>query len=148
MDNLNNPPKNNSLIGKPRTNSGRAPSNDSNKKSEGDLMSATISNDKRQTFIDLIAKFCDKCGTSYTLDNVRIVKDTEFSSIIHFACFNCKSNHIATFFKPMGMSSRAPINTDLTVDEISKFSSLGRVSTEEVLDLYNEFENYQDKKED
>ena len=101
----------------------------------------SIEKDQRQIFINLIAKFCDKCGTPYTPDNVRIVKDTEFSSIIHFACFSCKSNHIATFFKPMGMSSRAPINTDLSVDEISEFTRKGKVSSEEILDLYNELTN-------
>ena len=47
--------------------------------------------DDRQFFIDAIAKFCDKCGTPYTINDIRVVRDTNFSSIIHFSCSNCKS---------------------------------------------------------
>jgi len=93
--------------------------------------------DKRKMYIDLIAKYCDKCGTPYTSSNLRVVKDSEFSSIIHFTCANCKSNHIASFFKPMGVSSRTPVNTDITAKEIGKFAQKGRVSSEEILELYN-----------
>lgn len=93
-------------------------------------------NDK-QFFIDTVARFCDKCGTSYTTNDVRIVKDSNFSSIIHFSCPNCKSNHIATFVKPMGMTSRVPINSDLQVDEVTEFAQKEGISSDEVLDLYN-----------
>jgi len=98
---------------------------------------ASANTDKRKMYIDLIAKYCDKCGTPYTLSNLRVVKDSEFSSIIHFTCANCKSNHIASFFKPMGVSSRTPVNTDITAKEIGKFAEKGKVSSEEILDLYN-----------
>ncbi|GAB4157350.1 MAG: hypothetical protein Fur003_1070 [Candidatus Dojkabacteria bacterium] len=95
----------------------------------------------KQFFIDTVARFCDKCGTSYTINDVRIVKDTNFSSIIHFSCPNCKSNHIATFVKPMGMTSRVPINSDLQVDEITQFAQREGISSDEVLDLYNLLES-------
>lgn len=91
---------------------------------------------KKKFYIETIAKFCDKCGTGYTPENVNVVQESNFSSIIHFSCFNCKSNHIATYVKPMGMSSRVPVNTDLTVQEISKFAKKQGVSTNEVLDIY------------
>lgn len=107
-------------------------------KSDSTASKTNSSVDKRQTFINLIAKYCDKCGTPYTIDNVRIVKESEFSSIIHFGCSNCKSNHVATFFKPMGLSSRSPINTDLTVDEVGEYARKGKVMADEILDLYNE----------
>jgi hypothetical protein len=93
--------------------------------------------DKRKMYLELIAKFCDKCGTPYSSDNLKVVKDSEFSSIIHFTCANCKSNHIASFFKPMGVSSRTPVNTDITAKEIGKFAEKGKVTSEEILDLYN-----------
>jgi len=93
-------------------------------------------NDRKQFFIDVIAKFCDKCGTPYSVSNLEIIQDNNISSIIHFSCTNCKSNHIATFIKPMGVSNRMPINTDLDITEIGKFASKGETSLEEVLDIY------------
>ncbi len=93
-------------------------------------------NDKKQFFIDTIAKFCDKCGHPYSIEDLEIIQDTDISSIIHFSCPNCKSNHIATYFKPIGISNRMPINTDLDVEEISKFASMRETSVEEILDLY------------
>lgn len=85
-------------------------------------------NNRKQFFIDIIAKFCDKCGTPYSASDLEIIQDNNISSIIHFSCTNCKSNHIATFIKPMGVSNRMPINTDLDVDEIGKFASRGNFS--------------------
>src|SRR5690606_3250896 len=93
-------------------------------------------NEKKQFFIDIIAKFCDKCGTPYTESNLEIIQDNNISSIIHFSCSNCKSNHIATFIKPMGISNRMPINTDLDIEEIGKFASKQETSLEEILDIY------------
>jgi hypothetical protein len=93
-------------------------------------------NQRKQFFIDIIAKFCDKCGTPYSGSNLEIIQDTNISSIIHFSCTNCKSNHIATFIKPMGISNRMPINTDLDVEEIGRFASMKETSLEEILDIY------------
>jgi hypothetical protein len=95
---------------------------------------------KKKFYIETIAKFCDKCGSQYTTDNVKVVQESNFSSIIHFSCSNCKSNHIATYVKPMGISSRVPVNTDLTIDEISKFAQFEGISSNEVLDIYEYLE--------
>jgi hypothetical protein len=91
---------------------------------------------QKQYFIDTIAKFCDKCGNPYSIEDLEIIQETPISSIIHFACSNCKASHIATFVKPIGVSNRVPVNTDLKVEEIKKFASREETSTEEILDLY------------
>jgi hypothetical protein len=93
-------------------------------------------NNQKQFFIDTIAKFCDKCGSAYSVDDLEIIQDTPISSIIHFSCSNCKASHIATFFKPMGISNRTPVNTDLEVEEIKKFAKREETSPEEILKLY------------
>ena len=93
-------------------------------------------NQKKQFFIETIARFCDKCGLPYSENDLEIIQDTNISSIIHFSCANCKSNHIATYIKPVGVSNRMPINTDLEVEEIGKFASRSETSVEEILDLY------------
>jgi hypothetical protein len=91
---------------------------------------------QKQYFIDTIAKFCDKCGNPYSIEDLEIIQETPISSIIHFACSNCKASHIATFVKPIGVSNRVPVNTDLKVEEIKRFASREETSTEEILDLY------------
>ena len=93
-------------------------------------------NEQKQYFIDAIAKFCDKCGTAYSIDDLEIISETPISSIIHFSCKNCKASHIATFLKPMGISNRMPVNTDLSIEEIKKFANREEISTDEILDIY------------
>ena len=92
--------------------------------------------DKKQFFLDSVAKFCDKCGTPYLPEDVNIIQNTGVSAIIHFSCHNCKSKNIATFVSPLGISNRMPVNTDLTVKEIQKFASRREVSLEDILDIY------------
>ena len=91
---------------------------------------------QKQFFIDSVAKFCDKCSTAYTTDDVNILQNTNLATIIHFTCNNCKTEHIATFMKGIGISQKVPMNTDLTAKEVNKFSQMGKISLQEVLNLY------------
>lgn len=111
--------------------------NKTNNSSDNKNLNNPAVESRKKYFIDTVAKFCDRCGTEYVTDDVHIVQESNFSSIIHFSCGNCKSNHIATFIKPMGMSSRVPVNSDLGVSEIGQFARLARVSSDEVLDLFS-----------
>jgi len=92
--------------------------------------------DKKQFFLDSVAKFCDKCGTLYLPEDVNIIQNTGVSAIIHFSCHSCKSKNIATFVSPLGISNRVPVNTDLTVGEIKKFVNRNEVSLEDILEVY------------
>ncbi|MCD4756030.1 hypothetical protein K8R20_00190 [bacterium] len=92
--------------------------------------------EQKQYFIETIAKFCDKCGNAYSINDLEIIQETPISSIIHFSCKNCKASHIATFLKPMGISNRMPVNTDVGIEEIRRVMSKGGVTTDEVLDIY------------
>ncbi len=96
---------------------------------------------RKQFIIETIAKFCDKCGTPYTVDDVNIVQNTGISTIIHFSCHNCKSKHIANFLSPLGMTQGTPINTDLDISEIGRFMSIGGIDTQEILDVYEKLED-------
>lgn len=92
--------------------------------------------EEKQFFIDSISRFCDKCGTAYTPDDVNIVQNTGATTIIHFSCSNCKARHIATFVRTLGLSQRVPLNTDLGVDEIKTFSEMEEISLQEILNMY------------
>lgn len=92
---------------------------------------------KKEYFLDNVSQYCDRCGTEYSLEDVHIVQETSSSTIIHFSCSNCLSNHIANFIPSIGTVSRMPINTDLTADEIIGFIKSRKVSTDDVLDVYD-----------
>lgn len=92
--------------------------------------------EKKEFFLDSVAKFCDKCGTAYSTDDVNIIQNTGVSVIIHFSCHNCKSRNIATYVPPLGMSNRVPVNADLDVGEIKEFANKKEVSLDEILKVY------------
>ena len=98
----------------------------------------TLTLQRKQFFIESVARFCDKCGTPYTVDDLNIVQNTGASTIIHFSCHNCKSKHIATLVSPLGVTQRVPVNTDLEESEMQKFLSQNSFSSQDVLDVYEE----------
>jgi len=101
---------------------------------------------RKSFFINAVAKFCDKCGSPYSPSDLEILQDSKSSSIIHFTCTSCKSEHVATFVKSMGIASRININTDLNSKEIAKFASLGNTSPSEILEVYTFLKKNQEVK--
>lgn len=100
-----------------------------------------VSDKKKKFFIEHIAKFCDKCGTEYKTDNIEILQKSDYSTIIHFFCANCKASQMATFIQPLGISSRMPVNTDLDLKEIQKVVKRPAVSSDEVIDVHEFLED-------
>jgi len=96
---------------------------------------------QKKFFIEKIAKFCDKCGSPYHLDDVQIIQEKSSSTIIHFSCRNCKSSNVANLVSPMGFTTRIPMNSDLTVDEFSKFASGETISLDDILEVHVCFED-------
>ena len=92
--------------------------------------------DRKKFFIENVAKYCDKCGKAYEVDDVEILQQNDYSVIIHFGCSNCKARHLATFIKPLGITSRVPVNTDLSIEELSKFAGKRSVSSNDELDVH------------
>ncbi len=96
---------------------------------------------KKQFFIDSVAKFCDKCGTPYTVDDLNIVQSTGAGTIIHFSCQNCKSKHVASLVMPLGLSQRMPVNMDLDSSEMEKFMSQKELTKQNILEAYEELKD-------
>jgi hypothetical protein len=92
--------------------------------------------EKKLFLLENIAKFCDKCGTKYTTDDINVMFENQMSSIVAFSCTKCKASHVANFTLPMGIASRVPVNSDLAMDELQAFSNMGKVTVDEVLNLY------------
>lgn len=91
---------------------------------------------KKQFYLEKISGFCDKCGTRYTEQNITIVSDDGTQAIIHFKCHDCLSEHFANYIENIGSSSKMPIVSDMQSDEVVKFLSLGAVSADDVIKIY------------
>lgn len=91
---------------------------------------------QKSFFIENIARYCDKCGKAYDINDVEILQSNDYSTIIHFSCKNCKARHLATFVRQLGVSSRMPVNTDLSIEEIGKFAGSRGVTSNDVLDVH------------
>ncbi len=90
----------------------------------------------KKAFFEHVAKFCDKCGRPYDEKDLDILQQNEYSVVIHFNCPNCKARHLATFIKPLGITSRILVNTDLSTDELSKFAGRRSISSDDLLDVH------------
>jgi len=84
----------------------------------------------------VLAKFCDECGTQYAKEDIRIVQRDNNAILLHLSCKSCGKTHLATIVKPLGITNRMPINTDLQSSEIKKFAGKRSVSSDDVLDAY------------
>lgn len=93
-------------------------------------------NSRKRPFYEHVARFCDKCGRPYSDRDVDILQQDEYSVVIHFNCPNCKARHLATFIKPLGITSRILVNTDLTIEELPKFAGKGEISPDDLLDVH------------
>jgi hypothetical protein len=113
---------------------------DTNNKNPEDVDSLFDSNSPDETkdyFLESIAKFCDRCGTSFNRESVNIVKRAAGQVLLHIKCAKCSASYLASFIRQMGISSRTPFQTDLTIDELKVFSSFDAVSSNEVLDVHD-----------
>ncbi len=95
---------------------------------------------KRDLHLENVAKYCDKCGAPYDLENLQIVQESSSSIVMHFFCEVCKSENIASFFSPVGLTTKIPINCDLDINELKYFSSIEVVSLDDVLEVYTSLE--------
>jgi hypothetical protein len=95
---------------------------------------------QQKFFLEHVAKFCDKCGKAYHLDDIQIIQEKKSSMIIHFSCRYCKSSNIANLVPPIGLTTRIPINSDLSLNEFSKFTSKEMISLDDILDVHLKLE--------
>lgn len=92
--------------------------------------------EQQKFFLEHVAKFCDKCGRPYNLNDIQIIQEKESSVIIHFSCKYCKSSNIANLVPPMGLTTRIPINSDLSLNEFSTFTSQDTISLDDILEVH------------
>jgi len=97
-----------------------------------------------KSLLAVAPKHCDNCGSKYTEDNFKIVRNSPASTVLHLKCNNCNSSYMINVMNPLsGMigSQRTPVNIDLqTGQEIQEFAGKDAVSTDEAIDTYNDLD--------
>lgn len=88
----------------------------------------------------IIPNYCDKCGTKYEKTDFEIVTQDMNGLTCRLDCKHCHNSYIMHINNPVeGMlaAKRAALKTDITTDEMRKFSSVDTIDNEEVLDAIN-----------
>lgn len=102
-----------------------------------DIQNKPQKNNKLHKMVrDLLSKFCDECGSVYQDDDVKIIQKDNSAIMVHLSCKNCGKTHLASIVKPLGITNRMPIKTDLLPTEINKFAGKKGISADDVLDIY------------
>jgi len=106
------------------------------------IQNKTTNKRKRKKFcIDNVSKFCDKCGTSYNLEDVQVIQEAGTSLVVHFHCHKCKSENVASFLSPTGLTTKIPVYCDLNLKELKTFVSEDVISLDDVLELHVNLED-------
>lgn len=94
--------------------------------------------DIRFSYLEKISKFCDKCGSPYSIEDLQVIKKTKSVTIIHFTCSVCKASkfvQVANMHKPEVIQQMA--ETDLKTSELPSFVLKRPVSLNDVIDIYS-----------
>lgn len=97
-----------------------------------------------QQYQNFMSAFCDKCGKPYRKKDINVLQKQENTVVFHLACSYCFTNNFFYIVKPLGISNRMEIRTDLDADEIRVFTSYNAVSTNDIIDVHQQMEEIQD----
>jgi hypothetical protein len=80
--------------------------------------------------------YCPLCNAHFSLASAKVLEERDDAHLVHIQCQKCSSFIVALVLaNAMGVSTVGLI-TDLTSDDVSKFTSTARISANEVIDLY------------
>ena len=82
---------------------------------------------------------CPVCNSKNFPGQIRVLSEQESGHLLHIKCRKCQSNVLVLVtFGPQGVAS-AGVLTDLTGDEVVKFSQGHEITTDEILELHQLF---------
>jgi len=97
-------------------------------------------NNKGQFSLKLIQK-CPVCSHDYLEGKIQILEEADSSFLAYLTCGHCQSSIIVRVMTlPHGMVGNA-ILTDLSSDEVGKFTEAEVISSDEVLTVHQEISN-------
>ena len=88
-----------------------------------------------------LIKQCPVCSTKYVSRKVQIIDYAESGVLLHFSCPTCFSSLLANVTEmPFGLVGSAML-TDLQAEEVLKFKNKEKVTSDDVLDVYERLES-------
>lgn len=80
---------------------------------------------------------CPVCETTFRSEDVTTVRETEEITLLHASCHKCQSSVMVGIVGPdLGVATSIGMLTDLTKEDIERFSSTDKVSVDDVLDFH------------
>jgi hypothetical protein len=79
---------------------------------------------------------CPFCSAEYDLEGAKIIGEEEDSTMIYVTCSECESSIVAIVaMSGLGIISLGLV-TDMTAEDTKRFSGAQRVSSDELLSIY------------
>lgn len=110
-----------------------------------------------KNIMEVAPKHCENCGHKYAEGDFKIMKNTNFNTLLHLKCSQCGSTYMLNVMNPVqGMigASRMPVNLDISDSiEMAKFAGQTPVENDDAIDVYDltdvdNFDNFLQELED
>ncbi len=93
-----------------------------------------------QQISQVMPHFCDKCGNRHDPSDLEIVFNSNSKAVCKLNCKNCGNSYMIHVNSPaegMVAAKRAEFKSEITVQEINKFSNVPEIGSNEILDVFD-----------
>lgn len=79
--------------------------------------------------------FCNICGAKRSVEDIKIIKRTSDSIVMHISCETCKNSHFIHFNYNSSAFTMQQYSTDLLPEEVSTLGE-SAISTDDIIDAH------------
>lgn len=84
---------------------------------------------------------CPLCNKRYNPQEIKIIDKKEGLVVLYFVCLHCKSAIVSSISAGVLGIMAVSMITDLTAAEVDMMKSEYKISTDDILEIYNSFKN-------
>jgi hypothetical protein len=89
----------------------------------------------------IVPNFCDRCGAKHSQSDFEIVSQDIEKVMCKLSCYSCGNTYIIHVNTPIDGSGifsarRASFPSEITTEEIRKFSNVESINNDEILDVF------------
>jgi hypothetical protein len=88
----------------------------------------------------IMPHFCDKCGEKHDTSDLEIVFNSSSKAMCKLNCKECGNTYMIHVNSPVdGMlaAKRAQYKSEITANEISKFSNVNNIESNEIIEVFD-----------
>ena len=93
-----------------------------------------------QHISSIMPQYCDKCGARHDNKDLEIVFNSNSKAVCKLNCPNCGNSYMIHVNSPaegMVAAKRSEYKSEITAQEITKFSNIKEIDSNEVIDVFN-----------